>query len=90
MTDPLWLPKSAGKKISDVKKNDPHVQKTMYRRENNSASARISKGAGTTKLLKEKGREQFWPKKGNLCRTRKNGQNFTPVNKTFSHTFEHI
>jgi hypothetical protein len=23
-------------------------------------------------LLKEKGREQFWPKKGNLRRTRKN------------------
>jgi hypothetical protein len=51
-----------------------------------SASARISKG------LKEKGREQFWPKKRNLRRTtRKNGQNFTPlafrVNKMFSHKF---
>jgi hypothetical protein len=39
--------------------------------------------------LKEKGREQFWPKKGNLYRTRKNlkkGQKFTPfrVNKMFS------
>jgi hypothetical protein len=33
--------------------------------------------------FKEKGREQFWPKKGNLHRTRKNEQNFTPfrVNK---------
>jgi hypothetical protein len=33
-------------------------------------------------LLKEKGREQFWPKKGNLHRTRKNlknGQNFTTL-----------
>jgi hypothetical protein len=26
--------------------------------------------AGISRLLKEKGREQFWPKKGNLCRTR--------------------
>jgi hypothetical protein len=26
-------------------------------------------------LLKEKGREQFWPKKGNLRRTRKNVKN---------------
>jgi hypothetical protein len=46
------------------------------------------KRAGTSRLLKEKGREQFWPKKGNLHRTRKNlknGQNFTPfwVNKMF-------
>jgi hypothetical protein len=41
------------------------------------------------KLLKEKGMEQFWPKKGNLRRTRKNGQNFTPfrVNKMFFHKF---
>jgi hypothetical protein len=40
-------------------------------------------------LLNEKGREQFWPKKGNLHRTRKNGQNFTPfrVNKMFSLKF---
>jgi hypothetical protein len=42
--------------------------------------------AGISRLLKEKGREKFWPKKGNLRRTRKNlknGQNFTPfrVNK---------
>jgi CDP-glycerol glycerophosphotransferase (TagB/SpsB family) len=29
--------------------------------------------------LKEKGREQFWPKKGNLHRKRKNRQNFTPL-----------
>jgi hypothetical protein len=40
----------------------------------------------------EKGREQFWPKKGNLRRTRKNlknGQNFTTfrVNKMLSHKF---
>jgi hypothetical protein len=50
-----------------------------------SASARISKGhgyqgflkkrAGISRLLKEKGREQFWPKKGNLRRTRKNLKN---------------
>jgi hypothetical protein len=33
-----------------------------------SASARISK-----RLLEEKGREQFWPKKGNLHRIKKNG-----------------
>jgi hypothetical protein len=58
-----------------------------------SASSRISKGQGYQGLiLKEKGREQFWPKKGNLCCTRKNfkneknGQNFTPfrVNKMIS------
>jgi hypothetical protein len=30
-----------------------------------SASARISKGQGW--LLKEKGREQFWPKKGQFA-----------------------
>jgi hypothetical protein len=33
-----------------------------------------------SRLLKEKGREQFWPKKGNLRRRTKNlknGQNFT-------------
>jgi hypothetical protein len=46
-----------------------------------SASARISKGqAGISRFLKEKGREQFWPKKGNLCHTMKNLknlQNFT-------------
>jgi hypothetical protein len=45
-----------------------------------------------SRLLKEKGREQFWPKKGNMRRTRKNlknGQNITPfrVNKMFSHKF---
>jgi hypothetical protein len=50
------------------------------------------KRAGISRLLKEKGREQFWPKKGNLCRTMKNlenGQNFTPVmvNKMFSLKF---
>jgi hypothetical protein len=56
-----------------------------------SASARISKGQGYQGVrLKEKGREQFWPEKGNLRRTRKNlknGQNFTTfrVNKMFSH-----
>jgi hypothetical protein len=43
-------------------------------------------------LLKEKGREQFWPRKVNLRRTRKNlknGHNFTPsrVNKMFSFEF---
>jgi hypothetical protein len=46
-----------------------------------SASARISKGQGYQGFFKGKGREQFWPKKGNLRRTRenlKNGQNFTP------------
>jgi hypothetical protein len=51
--------------------------------------------AGISRLLKEKGREQFWPKKGNLCRTRKNykneknRQNFTPFtfNKMCSHKF---
>jgi hypothetical protein len=37
----------------------------------------------------EKDREQSWPKKGNLRRTRKNRQNFTPfrVNKMFSISF---
>jgi hypothetical protein len=44
------------------------------------------------RLHKEKGREQLWPKKGNLHRTRKNSknrQNFTPfrVNKMFSLKF---
>jgi hypothetical protein len=44
------------------------------------------------KILKEKGREQFWQKKGNLRRTTKNlknGQNFTTfrVNKMYSHKF---
>jgi hypothetical protein len=56
-----------------------------------SASARISKGQGSS-LLKEKGREQLWPKKGNLSRTRKNlknEHNFTPfmVNNIFSLKF---
>jgi hypothetical protein len=50
------------------------------------------KRAGISRLLKEKSREQFWPEKSNLRRTRKNlknGQNFTPfgVNKMFSHKF---
>jgi hypothetical protein len=50
------------------------------------------KRAGISRLLKEKGREQFWPKKGNLHRSRKNlknGQNFTTygVNKMFSLMF---
>jgi hypothetical protein len=45
-----------------------------------------------SRLLKEKGRERFWKKKGNLRCTRKNlknGQNFTTfgVNKMFSHKF---
>jgi hypothetical protein len=42
--------------------------------------------------VKEKGREQFWPKKGNLRRTRKNWQNFTPfrVNKMFSIVLTHL
>jgi hypothetical protein len=31
--------------------------------------------AGISRLLEEKGREQFWPKKGNLGRTRKNLKN---------------
>jgi hypothetical protein len=51
------------------------------------------KRAGISRLHKENGREQFWPKKGNLCCTRKNfknendGQNFTHirVNKMISH-----
>jgi hypothetical protein len=30
-------------------------------------------------VLLSGGREQFWPKKGNLRCTRKNGQNFTPL-----------
>jgi hypothetical protein len=53
----------------------------------NSASARISKGQGYQGFLRK--REQFWPKKGNLRRTRKTGQNFTPfrVNKMFSLKF---
>jgi hypothetical protein len=47
---------------------------------------------GISMLLKEKGTEQFWPKKCNLRRTRKNlknGENFTTfrVNKMFSHKF---
>jgi hypothetical protein len=33
--------------------------------------------AGISRLLKEKGREQFWPKKGNLHHTRKNLKNET-------------
>jgi hypothetical protein len=50
------------------------------------------KRAGISRLLKEKGREQFLPKKGNLRRTRKNlknGQNFNPfrVIKMFSLKF---
>jgi hypothetical protein len=50
------------------------------------------KRAGISRLLKEKGREQLWPKKGNLRHTRKNlknVQNFTTfrVNKMFSHRF---
>jgi sulfur relay (sulfurtransferase) DsrC/TusE family protein len=50
------------------------------------------KRAGVSRLLKEKGREQFGPKKGNLRRTRKNlknGPNFTTfrVNKMFSLKF---
>jgi hypothetical protein len=50
------------------------------------------KRAEISRLLKEEGREQFWPKKGNLLRTRKNlknWQNFTTfrVNKMFSHRF---
>jgi hypothetical protein len=49
------------------------------------------KRAGISRLLKEKGREQVWPKKGNLRRRKKlkNGQNFTTfrVNKMFSHKF---
>jgi hypothetical protein len=44
-----------------------------------------------TRLLKEKGREQFWPKKGNASykENLKNGPNFTTfrVNKMFSHKF---
>jgi hypothetical protein len=54
-----------------------HTPNTHY----TSASARISKGQGYQVFLKEKGREQFWPKKDNLHLTRKNlknGQNFTP------------
>jgi hypothetical protein len=45
--------------------------------------------AGISRLLEEKGRGQFWPKKDNLHRTRKNGQNFTPfrVNNMFFHKF---
>jgi hypothetical protein len=47
---------------------------------------------GISRLLKEKGREQFWPKKSNLLRTSKNLKNlpnFTTfmVNKMFSHKF---
>jgi hypothetical protein len=48
------------------------------------------KRAGISRLLKEKGREQFWPKKGNLLLTRrKTGQKFAPfrVNKMFFHEF---
>jgi hypothetical protein len=49
----------------------------------------FQKGRDIKASLKEKGREQFWPKNGNLHRTRKNGQNFTPfrVNKMLSHKF---
>jgi hypothetical protein len=72
-----------------------HWQGSAYQQQNigkHGASARISKGQAGISRLKEKGREQFWPKKGNLHRTSKNlknGQNFTPfwVNKMFSHTF---
>jgi hypothetical protein len=60
-------------------------------RSTHSASSRISKGQGYQGFLR-KGREKFWPKKGNLRRTRKNlknEQNFTTfrVNKMFSHKF---
>jgi hypothetical protein len=60
------------------------------RGEPSSVSSRISKGQGyQSRLFKEKGREQFWPKKGNLRHKRKNlknGQNFTTfrANKMFS------
>jgi hypothetical protein len=52
----------------------------------------FQKGRDIKASKKEKGREQFWPKKGNLRRTRKNLknlQNFTTfrVNKMFSHKF---
>jgi hypothetical protein len=47
--------------------------------------------AGISRLLKEKSREQFWPKKGNLRRTRKNLKkdriSTFMVNKLFSHKF---
>jgi hypothetical protein len=32
------------------------------------------------RLLKEKGREKFWPKKGNLRRTRKNKNSYEHTN----------
>jgi hypothetical protein len=35
------------------------------------------KRAGISRLLKEKGREQFWPKKDNLRRTMKNLKKWT-------------
>jgi hypothetical protein len=41
-------------------------------RSSNSGFFQDFKRAGISRLLKEKGREQFWPKKGNLRRTRKN------------------
>jgi hypothetical protein len=51
----------------------------------------FQKGRDINRPLKEKGREQFWPKKGyvfTICVV-KNGQNCTPfrVNKMFSLRF---
>jgi hypothetical protein len=53
------------------------------------ASARISKGQGYQGFLRKRAGSSFGKK---MCRTRKNGPNFTPfrVNKMFSHKFQHI
>jgi hypothetical protein len=67
------------------------AKKVFFKSFKFSASSRISKGQGA-RLPEEKGREQFWPKKGNLrctMKNLKNGQNFTlfSINKMFSHKF---
>jgi hypothetical protein len=46
-----------------------------------NVSSRISKGQGY-RGFKEKGREQFWQKKGNLHRTRKNLKNGQNLRRT--------
>jgi hypothetical protein len=51
-----------------------HGSKTLITRPRRP-SFQDFKRAGISRLLEEKGREQFWPKKGNLRRTRKNLKN---------------
>jgi hypothetical protein len=64
----------------------------MFQKGNHDIVLLLGFQKGRETSFKEKGKEQIWPKKGSLCRTRKNlknGKNFTPfrVNKMFSHKF---